>query len=610
MPATFEPMRYTMTPTLRICVAFSAIATATPGFAAQTDANEAGVWLEGKSLQLIRGSRATMNDGTSAFLPQAGSGYNCFWLRDYAYMLEGSPEAFSKTELRKSCRTFIKGLRSDGAAVDCIAFDGTPIYKPGGGTMGENPVADGSQFTVDVAWRTHKQIQDVSFLNEIIDPLVKTMNAVPRDPTNGLVYIDPRKTYDRCPYGFTDTVRKTGDELFCSLLDVRAGNQLADLLDAVGRTSDAAAWRAKAKTESETIRNTFWDSSTGLFNAATVQCKQPDIWGSAFAVQLGIATTAQSKAIAQYFKDHYSEIVLNGQIRHLPGGMYWQSCGAAQKTYQNGGFWGVATGWFVGTLNLVDSNLAKQTVIDMVKNYQSNGVLEWINTGTSGGVANYVSSASLPLATLRTTLSLPDAPLLKETGGEFSTMSDNVAAASNGSTAFAKDVISGHAAHAIGHLNDGIYGNDHSWVAGSNNTFIGIAFSKPTDFNSLAFGRDNTGIYSDRFSGVYTFQYTTAANPNAATADSDWTSFGVVYLDATYPDISGSRRHRYEFNRITGATGVRIRIDGSGIGVDELEVYAIPEPSACLSTAIGLSSLASWRFKRSLFPNLCRRFAR
>jgi hypothetical protein len=560
--------------TRRVVLTSLLLAIAVPCLAASPNAFEAGVWLEGKSLQLIRTSRVAMNDGTAAFLPQAGAGYDAFWLRDYAYMLEGSPEAFSDTELRNACLTFVDALRSDGAAVDCVRFDGTPVYMPGYGSMGENPVADGSQFTVDVAWRTHQRLKDASLLNQIIDPLVKTMNVVPRNPATGLVYIDPTKAWDRCPYGFTDSIRKTGDELFCSLLDVRASRQLADLLDAAGRTEEAATWQAAAEMKTTAIRNTFWDSTTGLFNAATVQCKQPDIWGSAFAVQLGVATSEQSQAIAQYLKDHYAEIVQDGHIRQLPGGMYWQS-GCTPDTYQNGGFWGVANGWVVGTLQLVDPQLASQTVVDMVNDYQQRGVMEWIN-GPQAGVGNYVSSASLPLGTLRQLYSLPAAPVLKEVGGEF--LPNNLAAATEGVTAFAKDVISGFEEHAVEHLNDGIYGNDHSWVADSDQSFVGLAFPQATSFDSIAIGRDNTSKHVDRFSGIYTFQYTTSPNPNASTPDSDWISFGVVYLDAFDPDANGRLRHRYEFAPVTGATGLRILVDGAGVGIDELEVYALPEP--------------------------------
>ena len=159
--------------------------------AAVNDLAQAAEWLQATSQQLIRDSRRRMTDGVAAFPPQAGAGYEAFWLRDYAYMLEGCPEAFSEQELRDACRLFVKSLRRDGAAVDCVKFDGTAIYQPGYGTMGANPVADGSMFMVDVAWHTHQRLKDREFLGEIIDRLVATIEATPRNPKTGLVYIDP-----------------------------------------------------------------------------------------------------------------------------------------------------------------------------------------------------------------------------------------------------------------------------------------------------------------------------------------------------------------------------------------------------------------------------------
>jgi hypothetical protein len=178
---------------------------------------QAVAWLRAKSMEMIPASRRTMQNGVAAFPPQAGSGYEAFWLRDYAYMLEGCIEAFTDKELRDACLVFINAQRADGACVDCVKFDGTPIYTPGFGRMGENPVADGSQFTVDVAWHTHRRLRDPALVKQIIDRLVKAMEVVPRSKA-GLVFIDPAKPWDRCPYGFTDTVRKTGEELFSSLL--------------------------------------------------------------------------------------------------------------------------------------------------------------------------------------------------------------------------------------------------------------------------------------------------------------------------------------------------------------------------------------------------------
>ncbi len=356
---------------------------------------QAVAWLRAKSSEMIAASRRTMNNGVTAFPPQVGSGYEAFWLRDYAYMLEGCPEAFSDKELRDACLVFVNAQQADGACVDCVKFDGTPIYKPGYGHMGENPVADGSQFTVDVAWHTHRRLQDRQLVQQIIDRLVKAMEIVPRNRTSGLVVIDPGKAWDRCPYGFTDTVRKKGEVLFCSLLYVQAARQLADLLGFIERTEQAQTWRHEADRVAASVRDTFWDEAVGLFRAATVQCREHDLWGSAFAVYLGVATPQQTLAIATYFKAHYPQIVQRGQLRHLPGSVYWEKAGPKDK-YQNGGYWATPVGWFVYTLDLVDPQLADQTLLDLVNDFQRRGVTEWV-FGEYTAVPNYLASATMPL---------------------------------------------------------------------------------------------------------------------------------------------------------------------------------------------------------------------
>lgn len=565
--------------------------------ASQADIREAAFWLEGKAMQVIRKSRVNMSDGTSGFTPDGNNYYPAFWLRDYAYGLEGCPEAYTATEIRNACLTFVNGIRYDGAGIECIKPDGTKIYKPGWDTMGENPVTDGGPFTVDVAWRTYQQLHDIALVQQIIGPLVTTMQAVPRS-ANGLVYIDPNKEWDRCPYGFTDSCKKTGNELFTSLLDVRASRQLADLLDVAGRSDDAAIWRTAADSKVANIRDTFWDANTGLFSAATVKCNQPDIWGSAFAVELGVATASQTQSIANYFKDNYSGIVLKGQVRHLPAGMFWEGRGG-EGTGQNGAFWGVASGWVASALRTVAPDKADQMLLDMVTDYQQQGVWEYVNPDGSGTGAQHYVASILPLPVLKQLAGVGGLPVLKETGGSLNTTSD-LALASCGATAFAKDVISGYAQHSIAHINDGIYGNDRSWIAGSDKSFVGVSFAQPTTFDSLAFGRDNTGVYHDRFSGFYIFQYTTSPTPNASTTDSDWMSFGVVYLDSSYLDDDGYLRHRYEFDPIQGATGVRILLEGAGIGIDELEVYSMPEPASLTMVGCGVAGfcLRAWQKRR------------
>lgn len=356
-------------------------------------------WLQGEAHRLVRAGKRTMKDGTAAFPPQVGLGYEAFWLRDFAYTLEGAVDSYSNKELLDASRLFIKSCNADGAGVDCVGFDGRPIYKPGFGTMGDNPVGDGSQFTVAVVWHTYRKTRDAAFLKEVIDPLMKSMKAVPRNPQTKLVHIRP-EGYDRCPYGFTDCVREAGDVLFCSLLVVEASHRLAELLNAAGRADEATVWNTDADAVAKSVRDVFWDPQTGLFRAATVRCREHDIWGSAFAVYLGVANEEQSMAVARYFRDHYAEIVQHGQIRHLPGGVYWESCSAARDTYQNGGYWATPAGWFVYALDRVDPALADWTVIDLVADFQAGGACEWI-LGDKRQLPGYLASASLPLAGIR-----------------------------------------------------------------------------------------------------------------------------------------------------------------------------------------------------------------
>lgn len=183
---------------------------------------EAVTWLDAEANRIIRASRREMKDGTAAFPPQVGIGYEAFWLRDYEYTLEGSVDAYSDKELLDACRLLSRSLRGD------------------------------------------------------------------------------------------------------SRRGLRKVRRHSDLLQTAGRNNDAQRWLEEGQACEASIRTVFWDSHVGLFRAATERCREHDIWGSAFAVYLGVADVGQSVALANYFKNHYKAIVQYGQIRHLPGGVYWE----------------------------------------------------------------------------------------------------------------------------------------------------------------------------------------------------------------------------------------------------------------------------------------------
>jgi hypothetical protein len=256
---------------------------------------------------------------------------------------------------------------------------------------------------VDIAWHTFRKTGDAELVREILPQLVRTMSAVPMNPQTHLVHIKPGEEYDRCPYGFCDTIRQQGDIFFCSLLYVQACQQLSELFLGAKDKKTAQQWRKKAERTAQGCRQIFWDNKTGLFRAATVKCREHDIWGSAFAVYLGVADKKQIQAVAEYFRDHYSQIVQRGQLRHLPGGVYWEQ-GCAKDTYQNGAFWATPVGWFVYTLDLADPGLADRTVIDMVNDFKTFGACEW-TFGSKHQLPHYLASAALPLAGIRAMIS-------------------------------------------------------------------------------------------------------------------------------------------------------------------------------------------------------------
>ena len=359
---------------------------------------EAVDWLAAESQRLIRAARRDMQSGIGAFPPQVGIGYEAFWLRDYAYMLEGCSEAFTDEELRDACLLFVRATRADGYGVDCVKYDGTPIYKPGYGSMGREPVTDGGMFTVAVAWHTHQRLRDLELLASIADRLVATMDAVPRHPETGLVHIGA-EGWERCPYGFTDTVHKQGDLLFSSLLWIEAAARLAELLGAIERSDEAERFAQQSDALAEAVRRVLWDEERGLFRAATLRCAQPDLWGSAFAVHLGVASEMQATRVARYFQLHYDEVVQHGQLRHLPGGEYWEEAGRRDH-YQNGAYWATPTGWLALTLDRVDPRLARRTLLDLVADFRERGVCEWV-LGETTFRRDYLASATLPLAGAR-----------------------------------------------------------------------------------------------------------------------------------------------------------------------------------------------------------------
>jgi hypothetical protein len=75
----------------------------------------------------------------------------------------------------------------------------------------------------------------------------------------------------------------------------------------------------------------------------------------------------------------------------------------------------------------------------------------------------------------------------------------NLALATNGAKATASSCLPGYAIHQIAHLNDGRYGNSHSWIAATaSDEWAQIELPQPARVSRVVFSRDRDGRYRDR----------------------------------------------------------------------------------------------------------------
>jgi hypothetical protein len=219
-------------------------------------------------------------------------------------------------------------------------------------------------------------------------------------------------------FGFCDGVFKSGKLLFPSVLKFVASRQLAALFHADGQIAKARSYEETAEQIRRAIplvflhrsgADTWLHSSTGVGN-------QPDIWGSAFAVSSGALDGAPAEAVARSLVRAYRQktAVRDGCVRHIltddpknHGG--WEKSVSRVSEYQNGGYWGTATGWYIAAIAKVDRTAAADMARDYISflraNLRADGMTEaweWFNPNT-GKHANplYVATIALPYISLQ-----------------------------------------------------------------------------------------------------------------------------------------------------------------------------------------------------------------
>ena len=348
------------------------------------------LWLETITAELLAGCRVPAADGTVLYTPDGMGNYKALWTRDFAYMAQYAGHLLPTEHLIAGFEYLLRGQRDDGAMPDRVRPDGHPVYvagpeaKPIGLANLDNPafmviLADVCLEAVPERFETWRE------------PLLKGLDWIPR--RDGLVFNDPETPHS--PYGFTDTIAKTGELLFESLLDWDACRRLL-------ARDPSLTQLAERQQAIETALPRLWDEATGLHLAATVDGRLPDIWGNAFALHLGVPLGGRREAMVKYFVSQVEQYAWRGQIRHLPVGRYWPRflIEVPPDRYQNGAYWATATGWVLDAIHPASPELARRMFEDLVQDFQQRGVFECIH-GEYTKLDRYVASATNPLGVAR-----------------------------------------------------------------------------------------------------------------------------------------------------------------------------------------------------------------
>ena len=369
-----------------------------PKIRVDIDAHE---WLVGECRRLLAGCQVEAHDGTKLYTPDTRGHYAALRTRDFCTMVEGAGHLIPPEDIAAGIDAILAGQREDGVIPDRVEADGTAVYcaGPKDAPLGSRPPTDNAQFLVKLVSAYLKLSDDLPFSQQRMDALLRGLESVPTSG-DGAVRVDPASPHSA--YGFTDTVAKTGEVLFSTLLLWEAWRLLAGLCKRIEDHEAAHDAYERADEVAQALPK-FWDEEFGMLLAATYECRQLDLWGSAYAVRIGAVTSRQRQAIGAFFADLYHDCTLRGYVRHLVAGQYWERMLAdvPHDTYQNGGYWAVPSGWVARCLlSSSEPELAALLIEELLGEFREGGVCEWVSE-TERALPGYVVSAALLLDSVK-----------------------------------------------------------------------------------------------------------------------------------------------------------------------------------------------------------------
>ncbi len=365
------------------------------------------LWLRESVQTALARARFVFREGIVAYYPAAGGeAYPNCYLRDFTYMVESAPELIPAAETRALLALFLAHCREDGTAPEQIKAAGHPTYV----CHGPVPVVDSGPFLVKLMAAYLDQELDTEFLRQHLARLIWALTALPTEAETGLVWVDPERPHTA--YGFTDTIAKTGREFFSSLLLFEAWGIIHGFGERLGdrnTASTAEVYRSRLARNIEQL----WSEPDGMYLAASVDCRQIDIWGSLYACAIGAADATRRQRIGAWCEANRDRILFRNQVRHLPAPDTWQrvipgpGLEPLQRPgcFQNGAYWATASGWYAELLESQQTGAGLAFLGELVRGFQTHGIWECVGPDGYNRLENNLSSMMLPYRSYKHILS-------------------------------------------------------------------------------------------------------------------------------------------------------------------------------------------------------------
>lgn len=354
--------------------------------------NDVLTTLKNTASTIIIANTAIFGDGSGVSFLKAGNNYQHSFIADTWYAVHAYPTNFTSSFIITLANKFIANKDGSGNfPIMLNATTGLGTFISGCDIIGFRPTGDGAFFIPSMYLLYYQKSADISYFNTHGSELQTALDNIPLDGS-GLVNISTTAAQNWVPWGFQDGIRSTGANLMGTLLYYKACLDMATMYTANGQAANATTMTNRATTIANNITATLWDSTDGMFYNAGTNNRQIDILGSAYAIYLGITTTAQKNSIASYLVSNYSTLVSKGFIRQSPTNwsFSWNGnqCTRGTGNYDDG-FWSVGNEWVTYAIYQNSPSMAYRFVSEFMAN--SDQTQEYYGTTGNGSTGNLES---------------------------------------------------------------------------------------------------------------------------------------------------------------------------------------------------------------------------